>query len=266
MENTALNFTEVLQLKLEDVSPNPYQPRKFFEAAHLEELAESIRQYGVLQPISVRKAGLRYELVAGERRLRASKLAGLETIPAVIVDIETKDSAILALIENMQRQDLNFIEEAEGFQHLISDYAFTQEELARKLGKNQSTVANKIRILRLPKPIQKIIIDNNLTERHARALLRLPDEKVQREVLKKIITKQLNVKSTEDLIEGILQKETREEKKTSNIKERRLIKDIRLFTNTIKQAVEIMNKSGVETVYEVLKKDNGYEITILVEC
>ena len=265
MENVALTTcTEVLYLPVESVLPNPNQPRKFFDMGPLTELANSILEYGVMQPISVRQLGSQYELVAGERRLRASKLAKMATIPAVIVEIESKDSAFLALIENIQREDLNFIEEAEGFQRLMKDYDFTQEELAEKLGKSQSTIANKLRILRLSDRIHTIILENNLTERHARALLKLDSEKLQLTVLDKIIKHSLNVKNTEDLIEAINKKSSIPMNKLNDTTEKRCIKDIRIFTNTVKQAVEIMNKSGVETLYDVVKRDDGYEITILV--
>jgi len=149
---------EIIYLSLDKVQPNPYQPRHIFDRTSLDELASSIQEYGVLQPISVRQInGSRYELVAGERRLRASKIAGIETIPAIVVNISEQDSAILALIENLQRQNLHYLEEAGGFLNLMTDYGLTQEEIAERVGKNQSTIANKLRILRLSKAVQKQI-------------------------------------------------------------------------------------------------------------
>lgn len=169
------------------VRPNPYQPRKVFSDAALQELANSILEHGLMQPITVRMIGNSYELIAGERRLKASKLAGLETIPAVIVEVTTKDSAVLALIENLQRENLNFLEESQAYYAIMQDYGYTQQELASTLGKNQSTIANKLRILKLSPAIQKLLVENNLTERHARALLKLPSEEYQLTALEKII-------------------------------------------------------------------------------
>jgi ParB family chromosome partitioning protein len=173
------DLKNITYLSIDSVRPNPYQPRKQFGKGALEELCESIQQYGVIQPINVRKiTNNNYELVAGERRLRAAIMAGLKEIPAIVININDNDSAVLALIENLQR-NLNYLEEAEGYSNLINEHGFTQEELAQKIGKSQSTVANKIRLLRLSPLVKKILSDNNLTERHARALLKLHDEQLQ---------------------------------------------------------------------------------------
>lgn len=267
MDSTALiSSREIIDLPVDKIIPNPYQPRKFFDRDSLLELSKSIKEYGVMQPISVRLInGVSYEIVAGERRLRASKLAGMETIPAIVVNISDQYSAILAIIENLQRQNLNYLEEAEGFQNLIHDYSFTQEELAEKIGKSQSTIANKMRILRLSKNIQKILLENELSERHARALLKLTDEKSQLEVLKKVIELGLTVKKTEDLVEQILKKSQDISNPKNTFKVKRCIRDIRLFTNTIKQAVDIMNNSGVATDYIVNEVEDGYEINIKIK-
>jgi ParB family chromosome partitioning protein len=164
--------SEIKYIPIDSIKPNPYQPRKDFNKKALEELSQSIKTYGVIQPISVRKLqDNSYELVAGERRLRASELANLKEIPAIIVDYRDKESAMIALIENLQREDLNFIEEAEGYRNLIEDHGFTQQELAEKIGKSQSTIANKLRLLKLPDDIKRDLIEHNLTERHGRALL-----------------------------------------------------------------------------------------------
>ncbi|UZQ83009.1 ParB/RepB/Spo0J family partition protein [Thermoanaerobacter sp. RKWS2] len=174
---------EISYLPIDSIRPSPYQPRKTFDIKNLQELSESIKVYGVLQPITVRMVGNNsYELVAGERRLKASKLAGLTEIPAIIVNAQDEDAAVLALIENLQREDLNFIEEAEGYYNLINDHHLTQEQLAKMLGKSQSTIANKLRILKLSKEIKEKLLENDLTERHARALLRLPDEELQKKL------------------------------------------------------------------------------------
>jgi len=256
---------EILQLPLDSVTPNPYQPRRIFCQHALDELAASIRVYGVLQPISVRLINsYSYELVAGERRLRASKLAGMVTIPAILVDINDLDSAVLAMIENLQRENLHFFEEAEGFQNLMSDYAFTQEALASRIGKNQSTIANKLRLLRLPRRIQKPIIEYSLTERHARALLKLPGEDSQMSVLEKVIRDGLTVRKTEDLIESMLSKPP-EPRRGKTIPFKAYIRDIRILTNTIQENLEIVRRSGMETNFDMEQTDTGYDIRITLK-
>jgi len=253
---------EIVYLPLEKVQANPYQPRRLFDRSGLDDLANSIREYGVLQPISVRLInGYRYELVAGERRLRASRLAGKDTIPAVVINISDQDSAILALIENLQRQNLHFLEEAEGLQNLIIDYGFTQEELATRVGKNQSTIANKLRVLRLSKNVQKMLVENDLTERHARALLKLPGEQQQIEILKRVIKHELTVRKTEELVEEVLNanKPKQESKKTAI---QPYIKDIRILTNSIKENLEWVKKAGVNTKFDLVQTEEGYDIHI----
>ena len=197
----------ILYLPVECIRPNPYQPRKQFNKASMEELCESIKQYGILQPINIRKTSINsYELVAGERRLRAATMAGLKEIPCMLVDVDDEDSAVIALIENLQREDLTYMEEAEGYNNLLTDHGFTQEVLAHKIGKSQSTIANKIRLLKLPPLVKKILFDNTLTERHARALLKLHDEQLQLRVLKLVCERGLNVKKTEELVERAIDK------------------------------------------------------------
>ena len=173
MANTQPEFKNI---PVSMIKPNPYQPRKDFNKKSLEELSQSIRSFGVLQPISVReiKAGS-YELIAGERRLRATEMAEINDIPAIVVEFKDKEAAFLALIENLQRDDLNFMEEAEGYSNLIEDHGFTQQEIASKMGKSQSTIANKLRLLKLPEDIKKILLENDFTERHGRALLKNDD-------------------------------------------------------------------------------------------
>jgi len=251
------------------VEPNPYQPRRHFEPIALADLAESIKQHGLMQPISVRISEKGYELVAGERRLRATKLAGLPAVPAVIVNISDEESAILALVENLQRQNLNYIEEAEGFYNLINKHSLTQDELAKKLGKNQSTIANKMRLLKLPGKIQKLLITNNLSERHARALLVIQKdmeleqaENLMLEVVDKITKNELTVQKTEEFINKVLKFGQNKKIPKQNIKA--YVKDMRIFTNTIKQAVGIMQDSGINATYDVEEKQGGCVITVLV--
>jgi ParB family chromosome partitioning protein len=254
----------IIYIKIENIRPNPYQPRKQFNKASLAELCESIKQYGVIQPINVRKiTSRRYELVAGERRLRAATMAGLSEIPAIIINVDDNDSAVMALIENLQREDLNYMDEAEGYYNLIKEHGLTQEELARKVGKSQSTVANKIRLLKLTPLVKKILADNNLTERHARALLKLHDEQLQLKVLKHVCEKGLNVKRTEELVERAIDRYTK--KLTMDRNEKRFtkaIKDIRIFVNTVRQAVDIMKKSGVNA--KAVQIDRGEYVEFVV--
>ncbi|AFS79910.1 parB-like partition protein [Gottschalkia acidurici 9a] len=257
--------SEITYIPIGQIKPNPYQPRKVFARRSLEELSQSIKTFGILQPISVRKVSdQNYELIAGERRLRATELAQIESIPAVIVDVKDKDSAMLALLENLQREDLNFIEESEGYYNLINDHGFTQQELAEQLGKSQSTIANKLRILRLSESIKKDIIDNSLTERHARALLRLPDESLQKSVLKKVIQNELTVKRTENLISDLLEDITKQ--KETEHKSKQKIKNLinfRIYLNTLKNAYTAIKDSGVEAEYE--QKDMGDFIEVKVK-
>jgi len=254
-------FQEILHLPLESVKPNPYQPRRIFEPTALDELAESIRIYGVLQPISVRLInGTSYELIAGERRLRASRIAGYSTIPAILVEINDLDSAVLAMIENLQRQNLHFLEEAEGFANLIGEYAFTQEALAHRVGKTQSTIANKLRLLKLSRSVQKQIIENDLTERHARALLKLENEDDQLEAIVKIADENLTVSKTEALIEETVLRKPNKKGKTIPFKA--YIRDIRILTNTIRENLEIVRRSGRETHFDMQQTDTGYDIRI----
>ena len=257
-----ISSNEILALPLSDIKTNPYQPRRIFDQDGLDELATSIKMYGVLQPISVRWMGnAGYELVAGERRLRASRIAGISTIPAILVDITDTDSAIIAIIENLQRRDLHFFEEAEGFRNLMGDYGFTQEALAIRIGKNQSTIANKLRLLKISRKLQKDIIDNELTERHARALLRLETEAERAEMLEKIITDGLTVRKTEESIEAILAMKTPKiGRKTIPFKT--YIRDIRILTNSIKEDLEMMRHSGMDTHFEMEETDAGYSIQI----
>ena len=251
-------------LSIDCVRPNPYQPRKQFTKVALEELCESIKQYGVIQPINVRKmSNNNYELVAGERRLRAAIMAGLQEVPAIVVNITDNDSAVIALIENLQREDLNYMEEAESYNNLISDHGFTQEELAQKIGKSQSTIANKIRLLRLSPMVKKILSDNKLTERHARALLKLYDEQLQLKVLRYVCERGLNVKKTEELIERVIERYIKKDKdKPAERKFTKAIKDIRIFVNTIRQAIDLMKKSGVNA--KAAQIDRGEYIEFII--
>lgn len=249
------------QIPVDKIMPNPFQPRKSFDAESLEEMSQSIRHYGVLQPITVRKVSpTLYELIAGERRLRAAKHAGLSKIPAIVVEMSDGDSAAVALVENLQRQDLSFMEEAEAYSALIAIHGYTQEQIAAKLGKNQSTIANKLRLLRLPERVKNIIAESNLTERHARALLRISDEGKQLEALKKICDNSYNVHETDAYIDKLLEiKEPSDKPKRTGI-----LKDIRIFMNTINRAVSVMVESGINAESRRTEFDDYYEYIIKI--
>ncbi|MEG0641032.1 MAG: ParB/RepB/Spo0J family partition protein [Clostridium sp.] len=249
---------EVINVPIIQVRQNTYQPRKFFGEEALLELSESIREYGVLQPITVRRIGDRFELVAGERRLRASQLAGLTNVPAIVVNLTDTESAVLALIENLQREDLSYIEEAEGYFNLIKEHDFTQEELASKIGKKQSTIANKLRILKLSPIVKGCLIENQLTERHARALLKLPTEEMQLQVIDIIVKRGLNVHKTEMLIESMLEDEATPVDEKSKYK---WSINPKIITNTLKQ---IMDKNGIEAQYKHREKDDCLEIIVRI--
>lgn len=264
----AYNFTEennakAVLLPIENVRPNPYQPRRETDKQALEDLSRSIQQYGLMQPIVVRQInGCDYELIAGERRLRACKMAGLVQIQALVVKASGTDSAVMALIENIQRENLGYIEEAEAFCSLLSEHGMTQEELAEKLGKKQSTIANKIRILKLSPEIRTLLKEHNLTERHARTLLRLSDEKTKLRVLNTIIKRGLNVMKSEELVESIIAKQEADvSEKPQNI---RIFKDVRIFSNTIRQAVDMMKKSGIAAMSTKTEDDDYIEYTIKI--
>ncbi len=253
----------VREIPVDKIIPNPYQPRKVFSHSALEELSKSIKEYGVLQPITVREKEDGYELVAGERRLRATKLAGLITIPAIVNNMPDQHSAVLALLENLQREDLNFIEESLGYENLIKEHNFTQQQLAEKLGKNQSTIANKLRILRLPNTVKEYLVENSLTERHARALLKLPTEKLMLEIVEKVVKQELTVKKTEKLINDTLEllKAENEPEKKQNIK---CSMGIRIYLNTLKQAFDAIKNTGVEAKYNEIDKGDYMEIVVKI--
>ncbi len=244
------------------ILPNVYQPRKYFDEESLEGLAQSINAYGVIQPLSVRKLGEnKYELVAGERRLKAAKKAGLTEVPVIIVDISDKQSAAIALLENLQREDLNFLEEAEAYYNLIKDHSYTQEKLAEVIGKKQSTIANKIRLLKLDNEIRNILLDNGLTERHARALLKLPTVELQKKVLKDVVKRNLNVKKTEELISRELDKIINRKTKKSKAKKIKGIFSPKVYINTVKQ---IFDKYGLNANYKSQDFDDRIQIIITI--
>lgn len=252
----------IVNLPMSAIRPNPYQPRKKFDAISLRELSASIEEFGVLQPISVRRVEDGFEIIAGERRFRAAENIGMKEIPAIIMNADEHKSALLALLENLQREDLCFFEIAEGYQKLIREQGMTQDDLARKLGKSQSTVANKLRLLRLSPRVKKLVRDFSLSERHARALLNIPDEERQLTAVQTICREHLNVQQSEELIKSIMSAPP-EPPKQQNIKAP-TSKDVRIFTNTLKKALDIMRENGVDADMKKSERDWGVEYVIRV--
>lgn len=249
---------KVVQIETDKILPNPYQPRRDFE--DMEGLAQSILQNGILQPLTVRRENGEIELVSGERRLRAAKMIGMETVPCIIVEMSGRNSAVMALIENIQRQDLSVFDEAEAIAKLIDFYGMTQEDAAVKLGKSQSTIANKLRILKLDQETKNKITEYGLTERHARALLKLPEER-RIEVVEAIHNRNLNVEATERLIETMMNKQTEIE----SLRKRSVVfKDVRLFVNTINKAVEMMKAAGINADSKKIQQEDFIEYIVRI--
>jgi len=268
----------IVEVPVDSIAVSSEQPRENFDTAALEGLAKSIRDHGVIQPVVVRKAGNAYQLVAGERRLRAAKLAGLDKVPAVVRDVGPEEMAVLGLVENLEREDLNVIEEARGYRRLIEEFGRTQTEVGRLVGKSQSTVANKLRLLRLPPMVQAYILREGISERHARALLDVAGEEGQIRVLEQIKSRGLSVRETENLVRALSTppgaseaaagprgagqsglfdrlgeeagrgRKGRAPGRLKEVSDRRAIRafrDLRLFLNTFRRAVDILKEAGI---------------------
>ena len=251
---------KLVKLPVSRVLPNPAQPRKVFHQEELESLAQSIRENGLLQPVTVRREKGAYYLIAGERRLRACKLAGLKEIPALVTDCPPEDSAVFALLENLQRKDLHMFEQANALVNLLREWHITQEEAAKRLGISQSYLANKLRLLKLSPEEQNEILEYQLTERHARALLRIDDMTARQRVLRQVGERHLNVSQTEELIEAVIQPKRPGPKP----KRRFIAKDIRLFINTIDHAVDAMKTAGIQAKAEKTETEDYIECTVRI--
>lgn len=249
----------VCYLPVDAIRPNPSQPRKVFDTGSLQELAESIRQHGILQPISVRRSRDGYELIAGERRLRAARLAGLERLPCLLVQVNDTQSGMLALIENLQRKDLDFIEEAEGIAQLLRLYGISQEKAAAQLGKSQSAIANKLRLLQHSPAVLTAIRANGLSERHARALLRLQSESDKLSAITYILKNDLNVAKTDAYIESLL-----EERKGKRGMRKFVLRDVRLFLNTINHNLDLIKSAGFRASARQEETDDEIVLTITI--
>lgn len=243
VQKAPVNEVKVVKVPINQIFPNPYQPRKTFSDEALADLCASIKEYGVLQPLLVSPSeDGRYMLIAGERRLRASRLANLTEVPVIISDYTSQQIAEIALIENLQREDLHFLEEAEGYEQLMNEFHLTQEAMAARVGKKQSTIANKLRLLRLTAPVRKILVDAGLSERHARALLKLEDEAKRLEVLAVIVEKSFSVRQTEEYIAKLLDAGEKEKEKKRRLV---IVNDVRIYLNSIKQVVNSIKDVGI---------------------
>ena len=264
---TALRRGGIVYLRTDELTPNPVQPRKRFDDESLEELSGSIKSYGILNPLTVRLRCGKYELVAGERRLRAAKLAGLEKVPCILIDVNMEDASLIALVENLQRRDLDFIEEALGISQLIRMFGMSQEEAARRIGKSQSAVANKLRLLKLPSDVLESLRQNGLTERHGRALLRLPNPVAQRVALEYIVDNGLTVAATDAYIDALLSAPEEAEQKDEEKPEKRrtfVLKDVRVFLNTLSRSIDLMKQGGIDAGIQREETDDSLILTISI--
>lgn len=252
---------QIIQIPTEKILPNPYQPRKQFKSEDMLSLSASIKENGVLQPLLCRRLNNSdyYELVAGERRLRASILANLQTVPCVVIECDYEISAVYSILENIQRSDLDFFEEAQAISQLVNHFGLTQQEIGKKLGKSQSALSNKLRLLKLPVDVRYFIEKNALTERHARALLKLDNEKDMWTTLKVVVDKHLNVEQTEAYIASLTGNDV---KPRHNVV--RLFKDVRIFVNTVDKAIKTMKEAGIDAFSDKKETDEYIEYHVRI--
>ncbi|KAB0447328.1 MULTISPECIES: nucleoid occlusion protein [Lysinibacillus] len=260
---------EVIKLPIDEIVPNRFQPRTIFDDEKIEELSRTIHTHGVIQPIVVRKTSEnQYEIIAGERRYRAMKKLQWTEVPAIVRNLTDKETASIALIENLQREELTAIEEAVAYQKLLELHELTQEALAQRLGKGQSTVANKLRLLRLPDEVQQAILQRRISERHARALIAIKDQPLQLEILQQTVDSDWNVRQLEEQIQAILHPVTDEQEesvpKKARPKRKAISKDVRIALNTIKQSLTMVTKSGITVNTEEEDTEEYYQITVKI--
>lgn len=254
---------EVVKIPIDKIIPNRYQPRTVFDEDKIEELSRTIHTHGVIQPIVVRKYSEDlFEIIAGERRYRAMKRLNWTEVPAIVRDLSDKETASIALIENLQREELTAIEEALAYQQLLELHSLTQEALAQRLGKGQSTVANKLRLLKLPKIVQEAILKREISERHARALIAIKDETVQTQMVELIKENDWNVRQLEEQIQQLLHPIEKEKKVKP--KRKAISKDVRIALNTIKQSLSMVTKSGIDVKTEEEDTEDYYQITVKI--
>lgn len=251
---TYMETGRVIFLPAKNIRPNPMQPRTEFREESLQELCESIRRHGILQPLSVRRVGAFYELIAGERRLRAGILAGLSEVPCIIMNMTDQESGMVALVENLQRQDLDFIEESRGISLLMKNWDMSQEQAARVLGKSQSAIANKLRILQHSEPVLQALRQYELTQRHARALLRLKDEDIKLKAIEHIAKQELSVARTEQYVDDLLKAGEKKEPQAN----------VNYFLKNITQNLTRIQKSGIPAISERRETDSQIVLTITI--
>jgi len=261
-EEETAEFVNISELPIDMIKPNPYQQRKYFDFYSLNRLTESIKRYGVLQPITVRVVnGKTYELIAGERRLRASKAAGLKTIPVVFIDADEEESSVLAFIENLQRKNIDYIEEAQGFKAFIDDFGMSLEEISLKTGVSQSIIRHRLKILEFSDDELNLIRENKMDEQYITAVLKIPDSEIRKITIKDIIEQDMTVKKAEDYVEKILfcmRFGNHGQKVKSSFN------DMKLFTNSIKQSVEAVRNAGIPAYYDIIETNDSYQITIKI--
>ncbi|HHT89886.1 MAG: ParB/RepB/Spo0J family partition protein [Bacillota bacterium] len=260
------NLAEAVQaVPIHLIASGKYQPRQSFDQEALDELAQSIQSHGLLQPVLLRKRANGYEVIVGERRLRACRDLGWETIPAIVRDVPDRETAELALIENLQRTDLHVFEVAEGYERLLTEFGLTQEELAGRLGVSQANVANKIRLLRLPVGVRQIISREMLSERHARALLRLENADQQLQVVQKVVQEGLSVRQTEELVSRVLEAKPISRDSAGVPRPPQWIpKDLRVFTNSVRELTATLKSAGLAVKVDQREDDQVYEIVVTV--
>lgn len=265
--NREKQVQRVISIDVGLIIPNKSQPRVEFSDGEMISLAQSIRENGILQPVNVRRCGVNYEIVSGERRVRAAKICGLKEVPCIVIDADDEKSAVLALIENIQRRDLSFFEEAMAIEKLISYYGLTQEEAAARLGKAQSTIANKLRLLKFSDAERNLILKGNISERHARALIRLDNQNDRVTVLGEVIRNHLNIEQTEQLVENFLngsQRKQAESKQNIKAKRKILFPVPRLYINSINKIVRNMKEANIDCETFMNRNGDYYEYTIKI--
>jgi len=251
---TYMETGRVVFLPARAIRPNPSQPRKVFQPEALDELSESIRHHGILQPLSVRRKDNGYELISGERRLRAARQAGIDDIPCIIMNMDDRESGMAALVENLQRQDLDFLEEAAGIARLLQEWDLSQEQAARLLGKSQSAVANKLRILKHSEPVRRALREAKLTERHARALLKLPGEEEKLAAIAFISRRNMSVAQTESYMDALLERKAPPASRPN----------VGAFLNSLTQSLQKIQLSGIPAVSERRETDSQIVLTITI--
>ncbi|TXL63388.1 nucleoid occlusion protein [Cerasibacillus terrae] len=262
-EEVSYQPDEVIKLPVQNIRPNRFQPRTLFNEEKISELAQTIHTHGMIQPIVVRQVeDNQYELIAGERRWRAVQLLEWEYIPAIIREMNDTQTASVALIENLQREELTVVEEAFAYAKLLELHDLTQEALAQRLGKSQSTIANKLRILKLPEQVHEALLAKEITERHARSLIKLKEEELQLKVLEMILEQHLNVKQTEEKVKDLLQPKEKKPKRRARLKG--INKDVRIAMNTIRQSLNMVSDTGIDVESNEEELEDYYQITIKI--